>query len=224
MKRFLTAFAVVTLAGVMEMRADTIAYEDPAGQGNQNPGYPGNLASNFDVLAPITVTGLGVFNADGSGTIAGTIQVAIFDTSTNLQVTPIVTFVPGSYTLGGFGFDVFQSIAPVVLGIGSYQVDAVGFGSDPDGNITQPGGATGAVLNDGGALSFTGYAFDGSGTLDVPTTCDACIAGPGQAQWDAGTFSFTTASVSDAPEPGSFVLFGSGLIGLSAILRRKLVR
>jgi len=222
MKRLLTAIALLALAGTVEIRADTIAYLDPAGQGSQNPGYFGNLASNFDVLSAINVTSLGVFNADGTGIISGPIQVVIFDTNTDAEVTPVVTF-GGSYTPGGLGFDVFQSITPVVLGVGSYQIATVGWGSDPDGNIIN--GNSGPVLNSGGLLSFTGYAYDTSATLVVSTGCGACSAGPGQGQWDAGTLTFTSGSdPSGVPEPSSFVLFGSGLIGLSVVLRRKAVR
>lgn len=69
--------------------------------------------------SPIQVTSLGVFNASGSGLIIGPIQVVIYNTTTLLQVTPIMTF-QGNYTPVGLGFDGFQTLAtPVVLGPGS---------------------------------------------------------------------------------------------------------
>ena len=122
--------------------------------------------------SPITVTGLGVFNASGSGTITGPIRVVIFNTVTNTEVTPVETF-KGAYTPAGLGFDVFQVITPVVLGVGSYEVDAVGFGSnDKDGNLNT-GSSSGPMLNNGGgALTFTGAGWDyDSSTLDDPLTC-----------------------------------------------------
>src|SRR6266852_9103832 len=74
MRHALVLCALLALTG-MSARAD-IAYTDPANQGMQ--AFGGNLALNFNVNSPITVFDLGVFNASGSGTITGTIQVVIF--------------------------------------------------------------------------------------------------------------------------------------------------
>jgi len=206
--------ALLALLSTFAVHASTIAYNDPAAQGTQI--FPGNLALLFHVNDPITVTSLGVFNANGSGTIAGTIQVAIWNTDLNIQVTPTVTF-HGSYTPAGFGFDVFQSIAPIILGIGNYEVDAVGFNSlDLNGN-KQTGSSTGTTLNSGGGvLTFTAAAFDNSTSLDGPTSCIGCLTGPANInQFDAGTFTFT-----GAPEPGAFTACAFGLIALSVLARR----
>ena len=215
MKRLSAFFGLLALAGV-SARAD-IAYTDPASQGTQ--GWPGNLALNFNVLSPITVTELGVFNASGSGTITGTIQVVIFDTNTNTEVTPVVTFGPNqTYSTAGLGFDVFQAITPVVLGVGSYEVDAVGFGSsDLNGNLFT-GSSSGPILNNfAGSLAFTGASFDGSPVLDdpSPSSCPGCSP----SQFDAGTFGNGTV-VTNTPEPGTMTLLGSGLIGLTVAFRR----
>jgi hypothetical protein len=197
--------------------ANIIPYNDPALQGFGT--FPGNLALTFDVLTPITVVDLGVFNASGSGTITGSIQVAIYDTVSNTLVTPIVTF-SGLFTPAGLGFDVFQAITPVVLGVGSYEVDAVGFSADdPNGNLAA--GSTGPILNDdGGALAFTGAMFDGSSTLDDPTSsCDSCDPLPAQAsQFDAGTFQI--AGPTDTPEPGFFGVLAASLICVLFAARR----
>jgi len=218
MKRLLTALAMFGFVGVVSVHASTISYSDPAGAGNQ--AFGGNLALNFNVNLPISVTSLGVFNASGSGTITGTINVAIYN-SLGTQVVGPVAF-HGVYALGP-GFDVFQSITPVILGAGSYKVDAVGFSAtDLAGNLNL--GAPGPTLNTGGGLlTFTGASYDASGVLDDPLTCAACQAAPvpQNAQFDAGTFAFNAVA---APEPGSFALFGCGLIALTAVLRRKLHR
>jgi len=209
---------LVFLALAAVANAGTIIYTDHAGDGNQNPGFPGNLAYNFDVNTSITVTALGVFNADGTGTITGPIKVAIFNDTTDTEVTPEVTF-SGTYTPAGEGYDVFQSIAPVILAPGHYQVVAVGFGVDPNGNLTFPNAGPRVTLNDaGGAITFTGSAFDFNATLDSPDTCDACV--DATHQWNAGTFQI--ADNSAAPEPGSMALIGLGLAG-AALLRRRTV-
>jgi PEP-CTERM motif len=219
MKRLATFFGLLALAGAVSAHADTIAYTDPAAQGTQ--AFGGNLALNFNVLSPISVTELGVFNASGSGTITGTIQVAIYNTVTNTEVTPVVTF-HGNYTPAGLGYDLFQAITPVVLGIGSYQVDAVGFsGSDLNGNLNT-GSSSGPILNNSaGLLAFTGASWDFSSSLNEPFACSSCVSLSTQSsQFDAGTFSYGTV-VTTTPEPSTMTLLGIGLIGLAVAFRRK---
>ena len=177
----------------------------------------GNLALTFTVNSPITVNALGVFNALGDGTINGSIHVVIYNTDLDVEVTPEVAF-SGTYPLGGLGYDVFQSITPVTLQAGSYEVDAVGFGSsDSNGNLNT-GSSSGPILNNlGGAITFTGAAWDYSTTLDYPTTCPTCI-GPVASQFDAGTFAATV------PEPSFYEnlgAFGVGLGGLLFAVRRR---
>jgi hypothetical protein len=210
MKRLSAFFGLLALTGAVSARADNIAaYTDPAHQGDQ--AWGGNLALNFNVTSPITVTELGVFNASGTGTITGPIEVVIYNTGTNTAVTPVVTFM-GNYTPAGLGYDVFQAITPVVLGIGSYEVDAVGFSaSDLNGN-----GGSGPILNNlAGAVAFTGASYDGSHVLDDPTSCPGCNLAHSSSQFDAGTF---TANV---PEPSTLLLFGSGVLGLGMMAFRR---
>ena len=217
--RYAVALCLLLALTGGSVHADTVAYADPANQGTQ--AWGGNLALNVSVVSPISVTSIGVFNASGTGNITGTIEVVIFNTTTNTEVTPVVTFGPNtSYT--SIGFDVFQAITPVLLGPGSYQVDAVGFsGSDLNGNLNT-GSSSGPVLNGGGSILFTGASYDGSATLDDPLTCSGCQPTPTQfSQFDAGTFTFTTPTV-PTPEPSSLLLFGSGLLALAGIARRKI--
>jgi len=219
MKQVVAVCVLVILMGAVSLNASTIAYTDPGLQGTQ--AWGGNLGLNFNVLSPITVTDLGVFNAAGNGFITGTISVVIYDMTSHTQVTPVVTF-HGAYTTGGLGFDVFQAISPVTLGPGSYQVDAVGFsGADLNGNLNT-GLSSGSVLNTGGGkVVFNGASWDGSNVLDNPTTCSSCVGLPGQSsQFDAGTFAFITA----VPEPGALGLLGTSVLAAAAMLRRKIGR
>lgn len=219
MKKITALFGFLLLAGAFSARADTVAYTDPAGQGTQ--AWGGNLGLNFNVLSPITVTELGVFNASGSGTITGTIEVAIFNTADPTVPVTMVTF-SGTYTPSGF--DVFQAITPIVLGPGSYEVDAVGFNaSDLNGNLNT-GSSSGPILNNGGgALAFTGGTYDSSASLDDPASCTGCILPANGSQFDAGTFGYQTGTVTSTPEPSSLLLFAAGLIGLLGAAKLKLM-
>jgi len=220
MKQLWKVLVALAALGAVSILADTVAYTDPANQGNQ--AFPGNVALDFQVLSPTTVTALGAFNAVGNGLITGNIQVVIFDNTTHLEVTPVVTF-HGSYVPAGLGFDVFQAIAPVILPPGSYQVDAVGFGAaDLIGNINF--GGSGPLLNGGGKLAFTDASFDQTtGSLDNPQTCLGCAFQPKVvSQFSAGTFEFIGAPTG-VPEPSPYLplMVVTAGVGFAAIIRRS---
>src|ERR1035438_10621900 len=88
----------------------------PIPAGDVQQGWPGNLASLFTVTgSTITISDLGIFNQSGTGYITGTVEVALFNVGTGLQVGQTVTFGPATqYTAQGYA--VYQAITPVTLG------------------------------------------------------------------------------------------------------------
>jgi hypothetical protein len=134
MKRILAACLALMGAVCVTLPAyggSTIAYTDPNNTSYTFLDPNWNFALAFTVNAPITVTALGMFNLDGTGFINGPVQVGIFQASgSGAQVGPTVTF-QGQYAPAGLGFDVFQTISPLVLQPGSYLINE--FGRMPGG-------------------------------------------------------------------------------------------
>lgn len=220
MKQLFPASLILLIAGAAALRAD-IAYTDSANQGNID--IAGNIALLFNVDSPISVTALGAFTANGSGTFTTPVDVVIYNTGTNTAVTPVATF-QGSYAPAGLGFDVFQAITPVTLAPGSYEVDEIGLGclfncSQEFGN--QAHGSAGPILNTGGGLiTFDGAAYNEFSDLvaPVPGDCIGCNTLPAQSsQFDAGTFEFGAAAVVATPEPSYFLIVGLGIVLLSLV-------
>jgi hypothetical protein len=251
MKKF--AFVSLAIAAALAFSpaafADDFAYSTGSLQGVQT--WTGDLANFFTVNSGLTVTSLGVFNASGSGTIYGStdIDVAIYNVTTGVPVlVASATFAPGSYYESGYY--VYQSIAPVTLTLGTYEVDAVGFdsanpnGANPNGNINN--GSVAPTLNTfGGAVSYLqGFSEYSSSTTLGGLTANQTYNGSTYSSAGPGNYGFLTQSnggyvdrwggadadalaVYDAgsfgvPEGGTtLVLLGLAVAGLVG-LRRKL--
>ena len=194
--------------------AETWAYSTSPAITGTLQAWPGNLGLDFNVNGdPIVVKAFGAFNAVGTGTFSGDIQVGIFDLLGNLQGTA-VTFVAGTnYSFVPGSKDVFQSVLPFVLGPGSYSVVAVGFSAaDKNGNTGVGSTPPSVTDNGGGLISFVGSGrYNRSATFGLPATIDG---GPVN-RYDAGTFEFEA-----VPEPGTFLLAGAAL-AIAGLIRRR---
>jgi hypothetical protein len=77
--------------------------------------------------------------------------------------------------------------------------------------------------NDNGVGTQSG-AWDLAGPSGGPATCNFRQSGTNYGSCGIGGESFTLSGISSTPEPSSILLFGSGILGLAGVLRRKLIR
>ena len=174
--------------------AAVAAYVVSAGVvGNQE--FTGALGMDFNVLAAVDVTELGVFDS-GSDGLALDITVGIWsrndsgtpdnpadDTPGELLVSMVFTEADSGALDGGSRFKLLDK--PLRLEPGSYAVVAAGYGPDePNGNL---GASELAISTDmSGFLEFTGNAHWGDDPAAYPPNQDS---GPAN-RYAAGTFKF----------------------------------
>ena len=216
---FLTSLLLVVVAQCSA--APIVAIDVPLQAGNQS--FSGSLGTDFNVLAPISVTSLGVFDA-GGGALATNLTVYLYNRTTKALVTS-VTFARGT-TSTLINGDLFSTLgSPVNLAAGFLgSIVADGFNStQKDGNTFMIPAFTSPTLNTGGGLISFGtppsVRYSSAGLAGVfPDTVDNSGV-----LYGAGTFQFQGAGVSGVPEPGSFVLLGSaiGMLGILRLRRRS---
>ena len=161
----------------------------------------------FSLSAPVTVSHLGFLDVGEDGLLESH-DVGIFDTATtNLLVSATVPSGTGATLTSGFRW---VSIAPFVLGVGTYRIGGTISGANEPW-IFQASGTTAAspVTYLGG-----GYEIVGSG-LNYPSI------GPFNGEAHFGpNFQFDEEGV---PEPSTLTLAAAGLIA-AALVRRRLPR
>ena len=182
MKRFLLSLPLLFSAISPLRAASATAYIVPSGTpGGQAFGGPLGLA--FDVLSPVEVTELGVFD-DGSNGMNLTITARLYDRDTGNQLETI-SFSPGNdgTPAGGSRFKPLPVARHLAAGFHGMIVAEGYGGGEQNGNTGAPVWTTDAG---GGVLSFVGGGYYGFTAGVMP---DGADGGPAN-RYAAGTFKY----------------------------------
>jgi hypothetical protein len=195
------ALLVVSSLSIVAAAGGTIAYVVPAGTvGNQD--FEGALGMDFDVLKPITVTELGVFDS-GSDGLNRPLTARLYDRDTTLQIATLSFGTGSTGTLVG-GSRFLPLLVPITLPAGFHgTIEAEGYGSgEPNGNSLNAW----TTDSGGGAIAFVG-----SGRwAPTPGVFPFIVDGGPANRYAAGTFVFQPAlpTSKDQCKDGGWASFG----------------
>jgi hypothetical protein len=167
-----------------------------------------NLGYEFQVNTDVTVTGLGNIDYGSVSSLPQPQQVGLWDSSGTLLASAYVN--SSSTQIGNWAF---TSIAPVALTAGDTYIVGGQGGADY-------AGITPVSVNPD--ITYLTDEYTSNGGANSPLVEPILTEGytsPSEAGWFGGNVEFGTAST--VPEPGSFLLVGSGLVLIGGYLRRK---
>lgn len=144
-----------------------------------------------------------VFN--NSGTTAANIAVTVISTGFTQPLAP----PPLSLTVGG--------TTNISLPNSTFSYTAGGGGNATNGlTITTGPLSCGPITTQSTTCVSPAITFSPTGTFSLISTGDFSLGA------NSSINATTTVTASAVPEPGSIMLFGSGLVGLAGVIRRKL--
>ena len=199
------AFAtLISVGSALSLSAPVNASPVFFGPGNPDQGWTGSLGLDFIVNSPITIDALGAYSGNGDHAI---ITVEIF-TGTGTPVPGLLANIATTsspYT--------FQSVTPVTLGPGTYQVTAWGYGQIGDFNTF---GVTSLGFNTlGGALTEGNPFYNDPGVTGFAGQHLDNFNGNGLHFYGAGNF-----DASATPLPSTWLMMLSGFVGLGFFVYR----
>ena len=201
------ALAIAAIsAGPALASTDVFGLSNPAAGNQPQTDFPLTLGMDFTVNSSVKVDSLGAF------TNGAPVFVQLYDISNN-DLVVASAIVPGTLNPGSSYS--FQTITPVLLAAGTYQINAIYGSSNPDFNpYEQPGGDAAKITFNsfGGKLSFIGDYYNLNGNGSLATTQDF----PSPNGYGAGTL-----SVSAVPEPSTWAMMLLGFCGLGFMAYRR---
>jgi hypothetical protein len=211
---FLTFGFALAICQLPKADAAFIAYQNPAGVGGNQLIHGESLGLDFNVISPIEVTQLGVFDDNSTG-VASPMVLAIFDRTTQLSVVTETLTGSSGTQIGGSLFGTLAT--PFYLPAG-FQGSIIAYYSES--NLVHDGNPLAGVSTDsgGGLISFVGQGrYSNTGIPEANIVYPTILAGGDANPFATGTFTFTS-----VPEPSSLVLGAISSIGL--LMRRRRVR
>ena len=189
------------------------SYIVPAGQvGNQ--AYTGSLGMDFDLIYPLVLTSLGIFDS-GSDGLSAALSVRLYDRTNTATPVTTLTFTPGDpgTLVGGSRFK--DLATPLMLPAGFRgSIVASGFNAtDLNGNAISPLPWTTWGAN--GAISFVGGGRYGTDPNTFPATGDG---GPAN-RYAAGTFNYIAGTYAGLNPAGLTTVYTGPLNGSGAVNR-----
>lgn len=204
--------ACLLLLSSARIQAGTVAYTTGNQTGNQTFGGP--LGMDFDVVSPIQITALGVFDSGQNG-LQNPLTVYIYNRDTQAAVATL-NFATGNTGTLLNGSRFLNLLAPLVLPVGFHgSVVGEGYGTnEPNGNGSFVGFTAPTTNTGGGLIAFVGTSRFGLTAGAYPPFPDSMVA-----QYGSGTFQFD-AVTSSIPEPTSLLLVAVSLFGLACMRSR----
>lgn len=210
MRLSLLALVSIFAAGVTALHADSFA---PYG----SPGNPIQSSTNT-IFTGATGTGINAYFYSVSA--ADTDTISIFDATTGTFLAPTNAFnnqspsTPGTMVI--FSSPTLHNGDTLVFDLFNTSFAGDIFSSN---TATSPDGDSHAYVTsfNGTIGAFDNIAGTYVGMEDLPN---------GQSDWDYNddTFVFTNVAATPTPEPSTFILLGTGLLGAADALRRRFVR
>jgi len=211
-------FRNVAVMSTILLSSSLMAKADTAGLTSFSGGNPSTAGADqlygwiFTANASINVTGLGVYDFEGTGNLSVSHDVGIFNATTEALVgSATVPAKAGATVINGFEY---VSVSPFSLVQGQSYVIAM---TMPQNNSDfQYIGVS--SFTTASQITYNNSAFDQQSSLAFPNPGDDGAFAPGIF---GPNFTFTTA-VAPTPEPSSIALLGTGALTAAGFIRRRI--